>query len=74
MRHTGFPQVDSGQRDPRDRGVTLQEAKWLLQLQTKNKNGTSITIPIWTSVISMTKPIWINTLHMDKCLKYKVKV
>ena len=22
MRHTGFPQVDDGQRDPRDRGVT----------------------------------------------------
>ena len=22
MRHTGIPQVDSGQRDPRDRGVT----------------------------------------------------
>ena len=22
MRHTGFPQVDGGQRDPRDRGVT----------------------------------------------------
>ena len=23
MRHTGFPQVDSGQRDPREWGVTL---------------------------------------------------
>ena len=23
MRHTGFPQVDGGQRDPRDRGVTF---------------------------------------------------
>ena len=22
MRHTGFPQVDGGQRDPQDRGVT----------------------------------------------------
>ena len=22
-RHTGFPQVDGGQRDPRDRGVTV---------------------------------------------------
>ena len=23
MRHTGFPQVDGGQRNPRDRGVTI---------------------------------------------------
>ena len=23
MRHTGFPQVDGGQQDPRDRGVTI---------------------------------------------------
>ena len=24
MRHTSFPQVDGGQRDPRDRGVTVK--------------------------------------------------
>ena len=24
MRHTGFPQVDDGQQDPRDRGVTVE--------------------------------------------------
>ena len=26
MRHRGFPQVDGGQRDPRDRGVTKWES------------------------------------------------
>ena len=25
MRHTGFPQVDDGQWDPRDRGVTAEK-------------------------------------------------
>ena len=40
----------------------------------KNQNGTSITIPIWTSVISRTKPVWTNTLHIDKCHKEKEKV
>ena len=34
MRHTSFPQVDGGQRDPRDRGITKtmqlhkQKSKW----------------------------------------------
>ena len=27
MRHTGFPQVDDGQRDPWDRGVTRQQGR-----------------------------------------------
>ena len=27
MRHAGFPQVDGGQRDPRERGVTFYMCK-----------------------------------------------
>ena len=33
MRHTGFPQVDSGQRDPRDLGCHTTTTKHTLKLK-----------------------------------------